>query len=192
MRRRSLSSASESPTPSLSSCSLDVSFTSSLNETLPSSGTSWPATEPGLVVHSIGLVKRTTISDFKRKLLRTSLGSPPERKISAVELLKASKPIIRSPGESPVTKNPALENLIRRSVRVSYIANKLSQQRNHKTDVLSSTIAEGRSEEELAGCCDESNTSSSPVNSIASSSVRRQLSFTPGSSGCSTPIETSL
>ena len=50
------------------------------------------------------------------------------------------------------------ENLIRRSARVSYIASRLSHQQKKnviygspspRTDVLSSTIVEGKSEEEL-------------------------------------------
>lgn len=177
-------------------------------------GTSWPLVAatphpPGMVVHSVGLVKRTTISDFKRKLLQ--LHDPGQKKMSAVEQLKATQPPPSglkgpSPDASPVTKHPALENLIRRSARVSYIASRLSQQQRNnrfqhspRTDVLSSTIAEGRSEEELAAeQADDAVTVSS--GSSGGTSVRRHLSFqhpsrrgssTP-SSGSSTPIETSL
>ncbi|XP_057376794.1 serine-rich adhesin for platelets-like [Daphnia carinata] len=221
-----------SPTPSFSSCSLDGSFsTSSLNDSVDIRPGAWPlrpsdaaapsssSPQPKMVVHSIGLVKRTTISDFKRKLLQQLHHPASNKKISAVEQLKATQPppagIVKggppiSPDISPVTKHPALENLIRRSARVSYIASRLSQQqqqRNNRfhphysprTDVLSSTIAEGRSEEELAAADDDTATVSSATSSNGAS-VRRHLSFqansrrgssTP-SSGSSTPIETSL
>ena len=213
-----------SPTPSYSSCSLDGSFsTSSLNESVDTRPGTWPLhpggdpvpQQPKMVVHSIGLVKRTTISDFKRKLLQQLHHPASNKKISAVEQLKATQPppaaiskgpATMSPDVSPVTKHPALENLIRRSARVSYIASRLSQQRNNRfhphysprTDVLSSTIAEGKSEEELAAADDDTVTISSVSSNGAS--VRRHLSFqnnsrrgssTP-SSGSSTPIETSL
>ena len=204
-----------SPTPSFSSCSLDGSFTSSINESIDvRPGTSWPGVtigsphpgsiHPGMVVHSIGLVKRTTISDFKRKLLQ--LHHAGQKKMSAVEQLKvkAQPPPAGikgpSPDVSPVTKHPALENLIRRSARVSYIASRLSQQQRNnrfqnspRTDVLSATIAEGA--EELAELADDAPSGCTNSNG----GVRRHLSFqhprrgssTP-SSGSSTPIETSL
>ncbi len=210
-----------SPTPSFSSCSLDGSFTSSLNESVDARpGISWPIGvaigsphhPPGMVVHSVGLIKRTTISDFKRKLLQ--LHHPVQKKMSAVEQLKATQPPPAgikgpSPDVSPVTKHPALENLIRRSARVSYIASRLSQQQRSnrfqnspRTDVLSATIAEGRSEEELAAeLADDAVTVSSASSGCTTNNggVRRHLSFqhprrgssTP-SSGSSTPIETSL
>lgn len=205
-----------SPTPSFSSCSLDGSFASSLNDSADvRPGNAWPLVigsphPPGMKVQSVGLIKRTTISDFKRKLLQ--LHHPAQKKISAVEQLKTTKPPpggIKgpSPDVSPVTKHPALENFIRRSARVSYIASRLSQQQRNnrfqhspRTDVLSSTIAEGRSEEELAAEKADDTVVESPMPSNGGGGgVRRHLSFqhprrgssTP-SSGSSTPIETSL
>ena len=208
--------SSSSSSSAASSCSLGVSFTSSLNEPTTSGGL-WPnspAAKPQQqqpvatsAIRAVNLVRRTTISDFKRKLLQ--LNNPPQceknvRRMSAVELLKST-------ATAPVTKNNvAMENLIRRSARVSYIASRLSHQQQKnviygspspRTDVLSSTIVEGKSEEELN---DElmQQTSSTHLHPLG---VRRQLSFqsppppppplssrsTP-SSGSSTPIETSL
>merc|ERR1712071_403647 len=113
----------------------------------------------------------TTIGDFKRKLLQHSKSPSTSHRVSAVELLKASKPLGKSGSPSPIhlpsanvkssastsalsppspmTHQTALENLIRRSARVSYIANRLSQRGSSRfrTDVLSATIVEGRSEE---------------------------------------------
>lgn len=220
-----------SPTPSFSSCSLDGSFsTSSLNDSVDVRPCLWPlhpadaaartspSPQPKMVVHSIGLVKRTTISDFKRKLLQQLHHPASNKKLSAVEQLKATQPPPAGIGNkggapmsadiSPVTKHPALENLIRRSARVSYIASRLSQQQQQRinrfhphyssrTDVLSSTIAEGRSEDELAAADDDTATVSSATSSNGAS-VRRHLSFQTNShcgsssSGSSTPIETSL
>ena len=229
IRRSSTSSSSSS------SCSLDVSFTSSLNETIPAIGGSWPASpsHPATagqmiankqqlqqpVARSVNLVRRTTISDFKRKLLQLSphQQQQQQRRISAVELLKATRPVpSSSSSSSPLTKNVALENLIRRSARVSYIASRLSHQQkggvagsSPRTDVLSSTIIEGRSEEELN---EQQQTTASAGMAGGGAAVRRQLSFqqspyqqqqqppssssrsmTPSpSDGSSTPIETSL
>lgn len=221
-RRGSNTSSSSS-----SSCSLDVSFTSSLNETIPASG-SWPASpsahgvqpkqqQQQPIARSVNLVRRTTISDFKRKLLQLNPHHQQQQqraRVSAVELLKASRPSPSSSSPSssntimsPLTKNVALENLIRRSARVSYIASRLSHQQkgvagsSPRTDVLSSTIIEGRSEEEL-----NEQTTVPPTATFtggAGAAVRRQLSFqsqqpsnnrstTPSPSGSSTPIETSL
>lgn len=206
-----------SPTPSLSSCSLDVSFTSSLNESVDHRpGSSWPsklpiaASNPAMTIHSVGLVKRTSINDFKRKLLQVH--QPAQRKVSAVELLKATKPPPTGikgppPDVSPVPKHPAVENFVRKSPRVNYIASRLGQQQRNtrfqhspRTDVLSSTIIEGKSEEELAEN-EKLNEQSIDIESkqviVNQNGVRRNLSFqqrrspTP-SSGCSTPIETSL
>lgn len=202
----SSSGPNPSPTPSLSSCSLDVSFASSLNESTdqrPSWPSSIPVTNPGMTIHSVGLVKRTSISDFKRKLLQVHQPAP--RRVSAVEQLKATKPPpagIKGPPPdlSPVPKHPAVENFVRKSPRVNYIASRLSQQQRNnrfqhspRTDVLSSTIIEGKSEEELAE--NNEKITEQPVHPIGAAVVKRNLSFrrssTP-SSGSSTPIETSL
>ena len=213
------------PTPSVSSCSLDVSFTSSMNDSTEVDGLHLQRKPESLSPLALlpALIKRTTIGDFKRKLLQHSK-SPSNHRVSAVEMLKATKPAtcpaapapIQLPA-SPLASHPALENLIRRSARVSYIANRLNQRSSgsgrFRTDVLSATIVEGRSEEESADSL-----TPSPVDPLTQLTqamtpspgsppgviVRRHLSFktppapslTSGSasppSGASTPIETSL
>jgi len=161
---------SATPTPSVSSCSLDVSFTSSMND---STDTTDPHPHPrrksplSLLPALPALIKRTTIGDFKRKLLQHSK-SPSNHRVSAVEMLKTTKPSASSasttasagPIQLPASPTTTLENLIRRSARVSYIANRLNHHRSSgggggasgrfRTDVLSATIVEGRSEEESA------------------------------------------
>ena len=139
-----------------------------------------------------------------------------------MELLKATRPVpsSSSSSSSPLTKNVALENLIRRSARVSYIASRLSHQQkggvagsSPRTDVLSSTIIEGRSEEELNEQHQTTASAGTAGGGGGGAAVRRQLSFqqspyqqqqqqppssssrsmTPSpSDGSSTPIETSL
>jgi len=247
-RISSMTSTQASPTPSLSSCSLDVSFTSSVNDSAEVEQRKGEHLSPLSQLAQLSplafipaLVKRTTIGDFKRKLLQHSKSPSTSHRVSAVELLKASKPLGKSGSPSPIhlpsanvkssastsalsppspmTHQTALENLIRRSARVSYIANRLSQRGSSRfrTDVLSATIVEGRSEEELADSQPPRSTNNSN-NSLLSASpstlssaapiVRRHLSFktltngnnaianSSGSltppSGSSTPIETSL
>ena len=147
------------------------------------------------------LTKPTPMLDFKRKLLQQSQkSSSPSQRISAVELLKATKPPPSSgnnnnspPSEnqstSTTTTTATPEGSSRRSHRVSYISNRLTNRRwcnSPRTDVLSATIVEGRSEEELADSRPQDPSARRHLN-FSSSPKRR----TP-SSGSSTPIETSL
>ena len=219
-----------SPTPSVSSCSLDVSFNSSINDSIevpvrwpvntsrPSSAdsvASAPCAPPKKIsTPSPALIKRTTIMDFKRKLLQHSKSpSTSAQRVSAVELLKATKPpppaspVQRQQAPAPVDLSP-LESLIRRSARVSYIANRLNSANRFRTDVLSATIVEGCSEEDEPVDSKPTTpattvTPSTPSTPSSGSVVRRQLSFQSIASAIKdasprrgsltpTPIETSL
>lgn len=112
-----------------------------------------------------------------------------------------------SPDIGSVTKHPTLDNLIRRTDRVSYIASRLSKQQHQRNNRLDPhyTVHEHmccyqlkqrvRTERELAEADDDTTTVSSGTSSNAAS-VRRHLPFQTnlnrGSSSPSSCISTPI